>query len=335
MNSSVKVFIGAAASSILVSCVASNSNAEQIYFSQGRKIWRTGLDGSESVLIHEDPLQIREVRVHQGNRQLYWFGDIGRDFGLIRSDLNGENPEKIIEFASVGANDFQDFVIDEGRGHIYSSIFGPSIGATIIRMDLDGSNMQTILSLSAPRASSLAIDPEDGKIYWTVSDGDGKGVYSANLDGTEQTKLTVEPKRYFLLTLDRESDRLYASTFDSVDIRSRIEALDVDGGNLVDLILESDVTPVDSTYRHNVGTLTYNSVNNRLYWTSRTSGKDQIWSSDAGGGDIAQFRYDIGQTSGNVLGLDIHLIPEPSSIVLASLAAFTLLIVRGRQECRK
>jgi DNA-binding beta-propeller fold protein YncE len=77
-------------------------------------------------------------------------------------------------------------VVDPVAGHIYWTNMGvPSANdGTIIRADLDGSNLATIVAEGSTHTpKQLQIDKKSGKLYW--SDREGMRVMRVNLDGSK------------------------------------------------------------------------------------------------------------------------------------------------------
>src|ERR1700723_3591048 len=77
-------------------------------------------------------------------------------------------------------------VVDAEAGHIYWTNMGiPSVNdGSIIRADLDGSNLVTIVPEGRTHTpKQLQLDKKNGKLYW--SDREGMRVMRGNLDGTK------------------------------------------------------------------------------------------------------------------------------------------------------
>ncbi len=94
---------------------------------------------------------------------------------IYRSNLDGTNVELIV---GSGNENVHELDVDPIGGKLYwlDNMGGQ---ASLRRANLDGSNVQTLLSLSW--ANGLDIDVYGGKLYWTQYTGQ---IYRANLDGT-------------------------------------------------------------------------------------------------------------------------------------------------------
>lgn len=87
----------------------------------------------------------------------------------------------------------------------HNSIFWTeSHGDRIVRANLDGSNVQTILTINDPE--SLAIDFTTERIYWG-----GIGLQRANLDGTGVATLAASGQNVTGVAVDTTSQRIYFS----------------------------------------------------------------------------------------------------------------------------
>jgi hypothetical protein len=77
--------------------------------------------------------------------------------------------------------------MDLDNQKIYAENRTSASRGAIVRFDLDGSNFETVID-DVPTATSLAVDPAHGYVFWTsssgLSDGNG-GVYRVNFDGSD------------------------------------------------------------------------------------------------------------------------------------------------------
>ncbi len=176
-------------------------NDEKIYWLNRDTIDRANLDGSPSepivTLEQGDNRNVAEVALDAQGERIYW---ADRQFTPLieRSDLNGNNRETVIELPD-GEGGAQAITLDLVNGHVYwleGAGLIPCSGdgcPRIRRAELDGSNPTTVLDLDTGTgddfARGLAVDPVEGKVYWSQSEfcpsGNGTGrIFRANLDGT-------------------------------------------------------------------------------------------------------------------------------------------------------
>jgi len=126
-------------------------------------------------------------------RHLYWtnMGNPKKNDGTIfRSDLDGKN---IVTIVSPGGTFTpKQLQIEKAGGKLY---WADREGMRIMRANLDGSNIETLVDTSQghPRPGSdetkwcvgIAVDAEDGKLYWTQKGADNSGqgrIFRANIE---------------------------------------------------------------------------------------------------------------------------------------------------------
>ncbi len=223
-----------------------NAEAGHIYWSDVNNdvIRRADLDGSNQVDIITNNLAFPSpLGIDTANDQLYWSDNSLDQIG--RSDLDGGNSTTIVSH-----DNYSGLAIDPINGKIYWTV-AHSVAGSILRADLDGSNIETV-SVNYPNANphpgSLAVDPEDGKLYWT--DRGHNTVNRANIDGTGFEELYVSPSLQLdpgAITLDLFNDRVYwAHEYSDSPSRMRIMRMDLDGSN--DQIVTGGVGAITSMF---------------------------------------------------------------------------------------
>ena len=100
-----------------------------------------------------------------------------------------------------------------------------SVAGKIQRADLDGSNVEDILT-GLPGPGDLAVDPYVGKIYWTSA----LGIQRANLDGTG-LEVAVSGVSAFRIALDPIRSKVYWT-----ELGERIRRANYDGTDVQDLV---------------------------------------------------------------------------------------------------
>jgi hypothetical protein len=141
--------------------------------------------------------------------QLYWVHETihGAPFTptpIYQANLDGSNTAPVV----ASLNHPWDVAIDRETESIY---WTESIGDRIARANLDGSAVQTILSVDSP--ASLAIEFSTSKMYWG-----GIGLREANVDGTGArlfagegqvvTGVAVAPSRQVVYYADHFGNRI-------------------------------------------------------------------------------------------------------------------------------
>jgi hypothetical protein len=125
---------------------------------EGRRIWRSNLDGSDPQALIE--ANARGLAIDRLHRKLYWTTWIERS--LVRAGLDGSDRETIAAFD--GAAGFVS--VDSLAGRVY----WPA-GATALRCDLDGANLQSARALNRVSAyKGIGIDPRANatEVYMTT-----------------------------------------------------------------------------------------------------------------------------------------------------------------------
>ena len=117
------------------------------------------------------------LAIDETHQRLYWTNWLQQDHpqtGQIGyTDLDGNNPVVIIDSLRSGG----DLLIDQTRKKLYiSDLFG----GKILQTDLDGSDLTTLVTANRPE--QLALDTEEGILYWADIADDA--LYRVHLDGT-------------------------------------------------------------------------------------------------------------------------------------------------------
>jgi len=320
---------------LLLGAVTATAASEGIYIEHS-DIHRSRIDGSdvEMVLPGDTSKATGSFSVYQGpgGASLYWFGlrlvaGFGEGF-MVRADLNGNNRVEIRTWGPfVGA--FDTFIVDPASEKIYLSYWrdcSPNCGS-INRMDLDGSNFESLFTADLPRG--MAVDAAAGTIYW--SDAHDDTLRRSNLDGTgEQTILTGVNSGS--LALDLQAGKIYwvADT--------KIRRADLDGSNAEDI-----VTGLSKAW-----SLVLDPATDRMWWTDEYASR--IQRSRLDGSEVTDLVTDIpgpegmgvlratgGQSEERLYWVDIAPpeVPAASGIALVTLvlvvvATSTTAVLRRR-----
>ncbi|MDE2741759.1 MAG: hypothetical protein OXI58_09240 [Gemmatimonadota bacterium] len=217
--------------------------------------------------------------------------------GTIRwADLDGDNTEVLLPPPSTWGP--SNIVLDVDGGQIYWIDTG-----TIHRADFDGTNSETLLT-GLGRLVDLAVDAEDGRIYWAAFEG---SIHRANLDGTDaEILLSLRPKdrgrRPRSIALDGDEGKIYWTEFAQLRDGTRlgtgsIHRADFDGTNietLVPRLKEPWGIALDGNEK-------------KIYWTEFAVGDNNRWET----GSIQRANFDGTNIETLVTQLD-----EPRDIVL-------------------
>jgi len=155
----------------------------------------------------------------------------------------------------------------------------------IRRADLDGSNIEDLVSDAAMKPKALALDLDGGKMYW--ADEDVAKIRRANLDGSNIEDLLSGISKPRALALDVSGGKMYWADEDA----DKILRANLDGSNIEDLI-----TSVDKP-----SALVLDVFNSKIYWTD--DGLDKIQRANFDGSNIEDLL--TGVTRPKALGVDI------------------------------
>ncbi|MCB9069662.1 MAG: S8 family serine peptidase [Calditrichae bacterium] len=178
--------------SIAVDAVNSQIYWIEVFPVADRRIRRANLDGTGIVtLVSFSGQNANGLSLDIAGGKMYWCE--GFDFatapeGIWRANLDGSNPEKVVDLSV----DPFGLALDLVNGKMY---FGNTESDAITRANLDGSNVENVFT--GFEASDLDIDVANGKLYWGRRDG--IGIQRGNTDGTGIETLNVPGNR---LTLD-------------------------------------------------------------------------------------------------------------------------------------
>ena len=151
-------------------------------------------DGSDLKVIVEEGRKLPDgLAVDAAAGHLYWtnMGNLkANDGSILRSDLDGKHLTTIVPPG--GTFTPKQLQIDKVNGKLY---WCDREGMRVMRADLDGSNVETLVDTSEgdarPGADArkwcvgIALDTAEGKVYWTQKGGDNAGegrIFRANID---------------------------------------------------------------------------------------------------------------------------------------------------------
>ena len=184
---------------------------------------------------------------------------------LWRSGLNGENPQLLVnqgQDTTTRAIQFRDekvYWTNEALGALY-------------RADLDGNNVETVISgYNGGNGGLWDFELHGDRIYWTS--WDSPSVRTVKLDGSDYQVIPI-PTVGRVFCIEIEGDTMYLTDRVSFDDSDRVVAVDLDGGNLVEL-----VSGVNTIHGLDVSL-------GRIYYTSEIPGplESRIYSIPLNGG---------------------------------------------------
>ena len=165
----------------------SSGTARRLFFldlAAGRVMTLNPDGGSEAKVLIEEGRKLPDgLAIDAAAGHLYWtnMGNLkANDGSILRSDLDGSHLVTIVP--SGGTFTPKQLQIDKANGKLYWS---DREGMRVMRANLDGSDIETLVDTSrgdsrpGPDARKwcvgIAVDPVEGKFYWTQKGGDNAG----------------------------------------------------------------------------------------------------------------------------------------------------------------
>ena len=202
---------------------------------EGRnKILRANLDGSniETLVAHglDDP---HDIALDVAGGKMYWTDDSADR--IQRANLDGSNIETLVRRTKrsfwggiSGRGDPYGIALDVAGGKMYWADEGEN---EILRANLDGSNIEILVSHGLANPHGIALDVIGGKMYWT--DDSANRIQRANLDGSNIENLIthglIDP---YGIALDIAGGKMYWAD----EGANKIQRANLDGSNIEDLV---------------------------------------------------------------------------------------------------
>ncbi len=187
-------------------------------------------------------------------------------FGSTPGDGTYEAKYDLDVDGAIGFSDFVLFARDFGKdvsstGGSTPKMYWPdSVTDKIQRANLDGSNVEDLVTTGLSDPDGIAMDAAGGKIYWTDTLTDK--IQRANLDGSNIEDLITEglgdPN---IIALDISGGKMYWTDW----IMNKIQRANLDGSNIEDLVTELG----------DPRGLALDVVGGKIYWTDVGTSKIQ------------------------------------------------------------
>ena len=227
---------------------------------------------------------ISDAQVHY----MYW-ADHGNGTNQIRrANLDGTNVQDIV----TGFGRPVGIALDLPGDKIYWTdrdnvdYANPNARNSIRRMDLDGTNIETLVTGGASVKEAIALDTAGGKMYWVdwnTFTGTGK-IQRANLDGTNVEDVVSELRDPRGIALDLSRGKMYWTDGGA----GKIQRANFDGSNIENL-----VTGVVASY------LALDFSDSKIYWANWGAGKIQRANFD--GSNVEDIVGGLGHATGIAL----------------------------------
>ncbi len=228
-------------------------------------VYRANLDGSDIELLE---MGWPRTLLVDSARDLVYLTD---GYGIYLLDREGH--EYVLESRSTRSQ--RDVALDLVNDKVYWT--DPEERA-IRRSDRDGSNVEDVLTELADTPGEIALDPEGGKVYWTLLYDAGYryesygGLRRANLDGSD-VEHVVDRGEVVGFILDLEGGKVYWT-----DARGTIHRAEFDGTGVEDLFAPLVRAPYSVALDQTEG---------RIYWSDVLTGSIQRAGLDGSSPEIA------------------------------------------------
>ena len=237
------------------------ANGKMYWADEGtNRIQRANLDGSniENLVSRglDDP---HGIALDVANGKMYWTDDSADR--IQRANLDGSNVETLLRRTKInfwgntsGRGDPYGIALDVANGKMYWADEGTN---RIQRANLDGSNIENLVSRGLDDPHGIALDVANGKMYWTDDSADR--IQRANLNGSNiENLITQGLSDPYGIALDVANGKMYWAD----EGTNRIQRANLDGSLIETLVpressavsnegddifsLSTDATPVRS-----------------------------------------------------------------------------------------
>ena len=198
------------------------------------RIQRANLDGSNvETLVSRGLDDPHDIALDVAGGKMYWTDDSADR--IQRANLDGSNVETLVRFTrrnffgfTTSYGDPYGIALDVAGGKMYWADEGEN---KIYRANLNGSNIETLVSRGLRDPHGIALDVAGGKMYWTDDSADR--IQRANLDGSNIENLItqglIDP---YGIALDVAGGKMYWAD----EGANKIQRANLDGSNIETLV---------------------------------------------------------------------------------------------------
>ncbi len=240
-----------------VNTISMDESENVIYWSSQifNRVYKLNLSDLEdnSILISGDILNPRTIRIDP-DENLMLIAAASYDEYIFSANLDSGNG--ITALAKTVVYIPSRIEVDTVNEKLYwinqKSSFINDRRANLMRSDLDGANIENLIeNPEIERPFGLAIDVENGNLYWT--EVSSEKIMRSNLDGEEIEEILTTEGSIADMAIDRERDVLFWVDRDL----NQILKSDLDGGNIEVILNDTLYTPRN---------IFFNEVENSIYW---------------------------------------------------------------------
>lgn len=193
--------------------------------------------------------------------KLYWTDS---SHAIHRANLDGSNAEP---FFTGGENPW-GIALDIPGNKIY---WTEHEAKKVQRADLDGTNVEVLLTSQSTIPVGLALDGAENKMYWT--DQGTNMIRRADLDGANSEDLAKALRTPVSLALDVAGGKMYWTNSDT----SVIQRADLDGSNVENILTVPDIQDISPHREIGMGGIALDVIGGKMYWTDWQTVETDGW----------------------------------------------------------
>jgi hypothetical protein len=170
--------------------IALDVSNEHIYFTDGKDfndsnsaVRRVDTDGTNFVTLSSSNSAVRQIELDLTGGKMYWSAEAGLSGGdgdaIYRANLDGTGRQTLA--SSLWNPRAMSLDLDAGKVY-YDTFVLATFTRSILRSNLDGTSVETVLTGESSAIWGMDIDPVNNKLYWGTADS--RLVRRSNLDGT-------------------------------------------------------------------------------------------------------------------------------------------------------
>jgi type II secretory pathway pseudopilin PulG len=245
----------------------------KIYWSSDTDIRRANLDGTSIETIYTTSKLNFDIKLDVAAGKMYWSYD-NYDIQLMRANLDGSNVEVLTSAMAQPTY----LTLDIDNSQLYASVFA---NGDIMRINLDGSTLTTLINGTDNGIVGNAIDHKNGKVYWSGG-ASNDWIRRANLDGSNVETIITGLNAPQDIAVDEDNDRIY---FTEALVTPSVKRANTDGTNLETivsgldrprgiLVVDASQVPVqqpftcDGVYLDQFNSISYSNSDGDLSWSS-------------------------------------------------------------------
>lgn len=187
------------------------------------RVQRSNIDGTEvQILVTQDQVNPQGITLDLNKQMMYW---VNSNF-IHRAKLDGTEVENLVQYRS--SERPNGLALDLENGKMYWTL-NSYTEAYILRSNLDGSNIEELVTLDYRRLKAIVLDVSNREMYWTSNNL----IQRANLDGSEvEDFISQDGSSLVGLALDLQTRKVYWAD----EKLNKIRRANLDGSGVEDVM---------------------------------------------------------------------------------------------------